>query len=135
MVVNHEPRMAGNKVPLKLTSLNFELMAGLPMADGPGLQGLSVGAASGAPNSVGGLGATSGVQPTWNPMSAGHDSFFLPQQANNKQIASARNGMQAPLQPNLHPGGGDQRKGSARTQHQTMQQFQQRFLDPRPPPM
>ena len=56
----HEPRLAANKVPLKLTSLNFELMAG---QDGGGMQGLGIGGQGigGAPGSAGALGAPSGV--------------------------------------------------------------------------
>ena len=79
-------RGGGTKVPLKMTSLNFEMMAGLPM-DG-GAQGLGVGPASGAPHSAGALGG--GPQAAaWNPMSQGHDSFFLPAPAANlqKQLA------------------------------------------------
>ena len=108
MVLDTGPRAAGNKVPLKLTSLNFELMAGLPMGDAGGAHGLSLGGpASGAPHSAGalghglgvGLGGPSGAvagAPAWNPMSAGPDAFFLPA---GKQLAMPRN---------------EQRKGSAR---------------------
>ena len=117
--VVHEPRLTGNKVPLKLTSLNFEMMAGLegraPEVGGLGVGGTGVGAASGAPHSAGTLGGTSGAvggggPPAWNPMSAGHDSFFLPP---GKQMAM----------PRAHA---DQRKGSAR-----VSQTQWRLLDPR----
>ena len=109
----HEPRLAANKVPLKLTSLNFELMAG---QDGGGMQGLGIGGQGigGAPGSAGALGAPSGVAggpPAWNPMNAGHDSFFLPA---GKQLSLPR-------------GAAEQRKGSAR-----MQQW--RVLDPRDNP-
>ena len=116
--VVHEPRLTGNKVPLKLTSLNFEMMAGLEgrapeVAGGLGVGGIGVGAASGAPHSAG-SGTSGGVggggPPGWNPMSAGHESFFLP-----------------PGKQNMMPrANADQRKGSAR-----VSQTQWRLLDPR----
>jgi len=110
----HEQRVTGNKVPLKLTSLNFELMAGLPVADSAAM-GLQMG--SGAPHSAGALGgATSGGvagAPAWNPMAAGHESYFLPA----SKVAGAN------TLPRGHPA---ERKGSARTQPW-------RMLDNRPP--
>lgn len=87
----------GSQVPLKLTSMNFELMAGMGGGDtsgGSGVVGgvgaMGVGFGLGAPHSGGGL---SGSAPNsaphggnvggagsagWHPMSGGHDSFFLP---------------------------------------------------------
>jgi hypothetical protein len=90
----HDARIAGNKVPLKLTSLNFEMMAGLP----GGVDGLGVGANGGAPHSAGGLsvggsglgvGNGSNGATNWHPLASGHDSFFLPA---GKQLSGLQRG-------------------------------------------
>lgn len=74
---------AGNKVPLKLTSLHFDVFGGGSGGlDGGGLGlggGLGGGAPSGAPHSANGLGgAPAQSQAAWHPLSGGHESFFLP---------------------------------------------------------
>ena len=66
-------------MPLKLTSMNFEMMSGLsaPLsAAGPPASSMSL------PHSAGAL--NNGAHPAndWHPMNAPHDDFFLP---SNKQ--------------------------------------------------
>ena len=90
---SHEQMRAGNKVPLKLTSLNFELMAGLPVGGEAAVgQGLGPGHPTGAPHSAGALGAPSNGAGQWNPLGQGHDSFFLP--AAGQQMHQAQFKMQ-----------------------------------------
>jgi len=99
----HEQRSNATKVPLKLTSMNFEMMSGLPMPLGGSGGGSSAGAASSqllgigvAPHSAGSLnghggggsggshggGGSShhcgGGGGTYFPMSAPHEGFLLP---------------------------------------------------------
>ena len=118
--IHEQARSLGGKVPLKLTSLNFELMAGLPVADGSGLTAVGMG---GAPHSAGplGVGPSAGAPgAAWNPMSQGHDSFFLP---------AAK---QVPLTRQAAAEAAALRKGSqasARTTNVTQTQW--RMLDPR----
>jgi len=82
----HEQRIQGGKVALKLTSMNFELMAGMP-ADMGGPAAPAPGKPSNlmAPSSAGALaagaadlaGRASKAGNEWHPMSGGHDDFFL----------------------------------------------------------
>ena len=94
----HEQRIsATNKVPLKLTSMNFEMMSGLSTPGGGmgGAVGCSssgvtssqlLGIGIGAPHSAGSLngggggggGNGGGSAGTWHPMSAPHDEFLMP---------------------------------------------------------
>ena len=81
------------QVPLKLTSMNFEMMSGLSTPGGMGAMGCSssgvtssqlLGIGIGAPHSAGSLNGGgggsngSGSAGTWHPMSAPHDEFLMP---------------------------------------------------------
>ena len=88
----HEQRVSATKVPLKLTSMNFEMMSGLSTPGGMGSMGCSssgvtssqlLGIGIGAPHSAGSLNGGGGSNGggsagTWHPMSAPHDDFLLP---------------------------------------------------------
>lgn len=103
-----------HKVPLKLTSLNFELMAGMAGAGPSDLLGLGgAGVGGSAPHSAGGLqGGGPGTTGSWNPLAGGSESFFLPAPTNKlAQQVGARPGG-AGVNPNQ--GGGDGRRNSAR---------------------
>ena len=103
-----------HKVPLKLTSLNFELMAGMAGAGPSDLLGLGgAGVCGSAPHSAGGLqGGGPGTTGSWNPLAGGSESFFLPAPANKlAQHIGARPGG-AGVNPNQ--AGGDGRRNSAR---------------------
>eukprot|EP00965_Chrysotila_dentata_P129658 4286270-Pleurochrysis_carterae.AAC.1 len=71
-----DSRFLATKVPLKLTSMNFEMMSGL--------SALGIGPPANSnltPNSAGAAGgglAVGGSNMQWQPMSAPHDDFFLP---------------------------------------------------------
>ena len=85
-----DQRLLSTKVPLKLTSMNFEMMSGLSMPVGPSIG--SVGPAGGlsAPHSAGALGSNAspaaGHREEWHPMSASHDEFFLPSKGESSSL-------------------------------------------------
>ena len=115
-----EARLVGNKVPLKLTSLQFDVFGQTAggAVDGLGITGLSTalgggtggGAPSGAPltgaagfariveTSHGGPPAQNAA---WHPLSGGHESFFLPAAKQSSRQGAAqqeRRGVPRPLQ-------------------------------------
>ena len=75
-----DQRLLSTKVPLKLTSMNFEMMSGLSMPVGPSIGSVGPPAGLSAPHSAGALGGSSASPSAaeWHPMSASHDEFFLP---------------------------------------------------------
>jgi len=88
-----DQRLLSTKVPLKLTSMNFEMMSGLSMPMGPSIGSV---APSPAPHSAGTIASASPATAEWHPMSASHDEFFLP---SSKESSLARSNCRRASRP------------------------------------
>jgi len=89
MGLMQDSRLLATKVPLKLTSMNFEMMSGLSMPlGGAGPPASVMPHSAGAALNGGGVGPASGE---WHPMNAPHDDFFLPSSKQRHDDAPPRN--------------------------------------------